>query len=265
MLSLIKKNNDNVNNNYESLPPFVLNPSYIGIVYLLSGGEHSLYLKDLSQDVIRKLDFKLDMDYTSWCQICKSFGVSERTPVLHPWKDEFEHLEYFDFRPTRSAFSKILDMFSHVPVKLFKEVLEALQLYDLSDVLDEGKPRAIRSLRPLLSLREIEKLRNSRDRPISYHSSVAVLIIDGRETCDTEGIEKFFKGLNAKSEVTVMRCRNDIEAAKTEFLKKSEGEQRFESSPVSLKKAGKDSESEMDTLRSDFSEVIQRWISNQGW
>ena len=265
MLSLIKKSNDNVNNNYESLPPFVLNPSYIGIVYLLSGGEHSLYLKDLSQDVIRKLEFKLDMDYTAWGQICESFGMSKHTPFLDPWEDEFGRPTHLYLRRRTSEFSKILGIFSHVPVKLFKEVLEALQLYDLSDVLDEGKPRAIRSLRPVLSLQEIEKLRNSRDRPISYHSSVAVLIIDGRETCDTEGIEKFFKGLNAKSEVTVMRCRNDIEAAKTEFLKKSEGEQRFESSPVSLKKAGKDSESETDTLRSAFSEVIQRWISNQGW
>ena len=265
MLSLIKKNDDNVNNNYKCLPPFVLNPSYIGIVYLLSGGEHSLYLKDLSQDVIRKLDFKLDMDYTAWEQICKSFGMSERTLELDPWQDEFVRHKYFEFRRATSEFSKILGMFSHVPVKLFKEVLEALQLYDLSDVLDEGKPRAIRSLRPVLSLQEIKKLRNSRDRPISYHSSVAVLIMDGRETCDTEGIEKFFKGLNAKSEVTVMRCRNVMKAAETEFLKKSEGEQRFESTPVSLKKAGKDSESEMDTLRSAFSEVIQSWISNQGW
>ena len=260
MLSLIKKNNDNVNNNYENLPPFVLNPSYIGIVYLLSGGEHSLYLKDLSQDVIRKLDFKLDMDNTAWEQICKSFGMTKYTPMLDPWL-----LKYSDFRRTRSEFSKILGMFSHVPVKLFKEVLEALQLYDLIDLLEEGKPRATRSLRPVLRLQEIEKLRNPNDRPISYHSSVAVLIIDGRETCDTEGIEKFFKGLNAKSEVTVMRCRNVMKAAETEFLKKSEGEQRFESTPVSLKKAGKDSESEMDTLRSAFSEVIQSWISNQGW
>ena len=265
MLSLIKKNNDNVNNNYESLPPFVLNPSYIGIVYLFSGGEHSLYLKDLSQDVIRKLDFLLYMDCIAWDQICESFGMSERTPVLSPWRDEFMRLKNLGFRRTTSEFSNILGMFSHVPVKLFKEVLEALQLYDLSDVLDEGKPRAIRSLRPVLSLQEIEKLRNSDDRPISYHSSVAVLIIDGRETCDTEGIEKFFKGLNAKSEVTVMRCRNVMKAAEIEFFKKSEGEQRFESSPVSLKKAGKDSESEMDTLRSAFSEVIQSWISNQGW
>ena len=99
-------------------------------------------------------------------------------------------------------------MFPDTPVKLLKEVFEALQLYDLIDLLEEGKPRATRSLRPALRLQEIEKLRNPDDRPISYHSSVAVLIIDFEKNCDTEGIEKFFEGLNTKSKVTVMRYRN---------------------------------------------------------
>ena len=75
-------------------------------------------------------------------------------------------------------------MFPDTPVKLLKEVFEALQLYDLIDLLEEGKPRATRSLRPALRLQEIEKLRNPDDRPISYHSSVAVLIIDFGETGD---------------------------------------------------------------------------------
>ena len=138
-------------------------------------------------------------------------------------------------------------MFPDTPVKPLKQVFEALQLYDLVDLLEEGKPRATRSLRRALSLQEIEKLRNSDDRPISYHSSVAVLIIDFAETCDTEGIKKFFKGLNTKSEVTVMRCRNVIEAIK--------------SSPRSQEKL----EREMNKLSSTSSEVIQSWISNQGW
>ena len=106
-------------------------------------------------------------------------------------------------------------MFPDTPVKLLKEVFEALQLHDLIDLLEEGKPLATRLLRPALRLQEIEKLRNSDDRPISYHSSVAVLIIDFAETCDTEGIKKFFKGLNTKSEVTVMRCRNVIDAVRS--------------------------------------------------
>ena len=142
-------------------------------------------------------------------------------------------------------------MFPDTPVKLLKEVFEALQLYDLIDLLEEGKPRATRSLRPALRLQEIEKLRNPHDRPISYHSSVSVLIIDGKETYDTEGVEKFFKGLNTKSEVTVIRCRNVIEAV--------------ESLPVPATEMKEAFKREMNKLSAKVSEVIQSWISNQGW
>ena len=142
-------------------------------------------------------------------------------------------------------------MFPDTPVKLLKEVFEALQLYDLIDLLEEGKPRATRSLRPALRLQEIEKLRNPDDRPISYHSSVAVLIIDFEETFDTEEIEKFFKGLNTKSEVTVMRCRN--------FIKE------VGSFPRLLEKVVEDIKRDMNKLSATSSEVIQSWISNQGW
>ena len=142
-------------------------------------------------------------------------------------------------------------MFPDTPVKLLKEVFEALQLYDLIDLLEEGKPRATRSLRPALRLQEIEKLRNPDDRPISYHSSVAVLIIDFMETCDTEGIEEFFKGLNTKSEVTVMRCRNVIGAV--------------EYSIWPMRNLEENIKRDMNKLSPTSSEVIQSWISNQGW
>ena len=173
-------------------------------------------------------------DQTAFKQICQSFGIDRSL-----------------FFSQASTFSGILSMFPYTPVRLLKEVFEALQLYDLIDLLEEGKPRATRSLRPALRLQEIEKLRNPDDRPISYHSSVAVLIIDFAETSDTEGIKKFFKALNTKSEVTVMRCRNVIEAVRS-FL-------------WSLEKMEEDIKREMNKLSLISSEVIQRWISNQGW
>ena len=210
-------------------PLFVLNSLYVGI-HLLSGDDPKLCLKDINDEVIRKLDRRLIYDQTAAEQISQSFGI-ERSLIYS--------------RTIR--FKVILYMFPDTPVKLLKEVFEALQLYDLIDLLEEGKPRATRSLRPALRLQEIEKLRNPDDRPISYHSSVAVLIIDFAETCDTEGIKKFFKGLNTKSEVTVMRCRNVIEAIK--------------SSPRSQVKLKR----EMNKLIPTSSEVIQSWISNQGW
>ena len=199
-------------------------------IHFFSGDDHKLCWKHLSSAVIEKLDVRLKNDQTAFEQVCQSFGI-DRIP----------------FFSRASTFAGILSMFPDTPVKLLKEVFEALQLYDLIDLLEEGKPRATRSLRPALRLQEIEKLRNPDDRPISYHSSVAVLIIDFAETCDTEGIKKFFKGLNTKSEVTVMRCRNVIEAIK--------------SSPRSQVKLKR----EMNKLIPTSSEVIQSWISNQGW
>ena len=217
---LDKKNNDYDDNNNESHPLFVLNSLYVGI-HFLSGDDHKLCWKDLSREVIRKLERRLKNDQTAFKQICQSFGI--------------DGLWFFS---RKRKLSEFLGMFPDTPVKLFKEVFEALQLHDLIDLLEEEKPRATSSLRPALRLQEIEKLRNPDDRPISYHSSVAVLIIDFEETWDTQGIEKFFKGLNTKSEVTVMRCRNTIGAASFPALKK---------------------------LSSTASEVIQSWISNQGW
>ena len=200
----------------------------------MSGDDHKLCLRDLSEEVFRKLERRLENDQTAVKQICQSFGIDRS--LFFNWA---------------STFSRILSMFPDTPVKLLKEVFEALQLYDLIDLLEEGKPRATRSLRPALRLQEIEKLRNPDDRPISYHSSVAVLIIDFAETCDTEGIKEFFKGLNTKSEVTVMRCRNVIEAVETSKWPKRNLEDNIKR--------------EMNKLSPTSSEVIQSWISNQGW
>ena len=214
-------------------PHFVLNSLYFGI-HLFSGDDHKLCLKDLNSELIEKLEGRLKNDRTAFKQICRSFGIDRSL-----------------FLSLANKFSGILIMFPDTPVKLLKEVFEALQLYDLIDLLEEGKPRATRSLRPVLPLQEIEKLRNPDDRPISYHSSVAVLIIDFAETCDTEGIEKFFKALNTKSEVTVMRCRNVIEAGRTPIWQ--------------LRNLEENMKRETNKLSPKVSEVIQSWISNQGW
>ena len=214
-------------------PHFVLNSLYFGI-HLFSGDDHKLCLKDLNSELIGKLEGRLKNDQTAFQQICRSFGIDRSL-----------------FLSRERILSGILSMFPDTPVKLLKEVFEALQLYDLIDLLEEGKPRATRSLRPALRLQEIEKLRNPDDRPISYHSSVAVLIIDCAETCDTEGIEKFFKGLNTKSEVTVMRCRNVIKAVRT--------------FPWELRNLEENIKRETNKLSPKVSEVIQSWISNQGW
>ena len=210
-----------------------MNSLYVGI-HFFSGDDHKLCWKDLRSEVIGKLDVRLKNDQTAFKQICQTFGID---------------ISPFPYQTI--TFDEILSLFPNTPVKLLKEVFEALQLYDLIDLLEEGKPRATRSLRPALRLQEVEKLRNPDDRPISYHSSVAVLIIDFEETFDTEGIEKFFKGLNTKSEVTVMRCRNFNEAVGNFIWPMRNLEENIKR--------------EMDKLSPTSSEVIQSWISNQGW
>ena len=172
---------------------------------------------DLGKDIIGELDERLKRDEVAVRYISKSFGLKGR---LAP--------------------EVILELFPDTPVKLFKDVLEALQLYDLVELLSEKprKSRLGRSLRPALSLQEIEKLRKTADpRPTTYHSNVAVLIITEEKNHRTEGIERFFKGLSSKSDVTVLEWN-------VLSLVASEHRLWFEKAVQA---------------------VIERWIHNQGW
>ena len=145
-------------------------------------------------------------------------------------------------------------------MKLLKEVFEALQLYDLVDLLPDKpleKPQKARSLRLALPLQEIEKLRKTADgRPTTYHSSAAVMIITDEEDSNTEGIKNFFKGLDPNSDVTIIKCKN---ASRTEYEIK---EMQFEATRHwELQKL----KMEMENIKRAASAVIDRWIDNQGW
>ena len=146
-----------------------------------------LCLKDLSKDVIQKLNVRLAADQVASRHIYESFGI-------------------------KHAFGRsmtIFELFPATPVKLFEDVLEALQLYDLVELLEKPrKPRPGRSLRAALPLQEIEKLRKTADpRPTTYHSNAAVLIMTDEKNHCTEGFESFFKGLSSKSDVTVLEWK----------------------------------------------------------
>ena len=168
---------------------------------------------DLSKGVIRELDERLKGDGVSVSHISKAFGF--KGPLLP---------------------AVMFELFSGTPVKLFKDVLEALQLYDLVELLE--KPQPVRSLRAALPLQEIEKLRKSTDpRPTTYHSSVAVLIITDEKGRFTKGIERFVKGLSSKSDVTVLEWKVlPLVAPQKKILSEKA-----------------------------VSAVIERWIHNQGW
>ena len=180
-----------------------------------------LCLKDLSKDVIRELNTRLAGDQVAVRHIYKSFGI----------KGPFH----------RSM--NIFELFPDTPTKLFKDVLEALQLFDLVELLE--KPQPVRSLRPALPLKEIGKLRKTTyPRPTTYHSNAAVLIITDKKSHHTEGIERFFKGLSSKSDVTV-------------FERKAPAAKEFQRKKLKIQKR-------MKINKTAVSEVIERWIHNQG-
>lgn len=102
----------------------------------------------------------------------------------------------------------IRKMFPDTPVKLLKEVFEALNLYDFAEFLENATKRR-RTLRPALSLKEMEKLSND-NRPTKVYSEVEVLIIDFCEASenaadnDAARVGSFFKALNSRNEVTTL-------------------------------------------------------------
>ena len=100
-------------------------------------------------------------------------------------------------------------IFPDTPVKLLKEVFEALKLYDLAELLEKAtKPR---TLRPALPLKEIEKLSSVSNRPTKVYSKAKVLIVDVCEACesstdnDVETARSIFKAQNSQNEVTTLK------------------------------------------------------------
>ena len=198
-------------------------------------------MKDLDTDTTRELRARLAGDQVALRRIHKSFGI--RGP--------------FD----RSM--NIFELFPDTPVKLFKDVLEALQLYDMVELLQKTqKPQPVRSLRPALPLQEIEKLRKTTDpRPTTYHSNVAVLIITAEKNHHTEEMERFFKGLSSKSDVTVVEWKTQAYFVQLESL--LYGWNRPDETQV--RRLEMETRKEMETSATALSAVIERWIHNQGW
>ena len=148
-------------------------------------------MKDLSKEVTEELTFRLNRNKDIQNQFYRSFG-------LHP------DLLY-------DGLTNIRNIFPDTPVKLLKEVFEALQLFDFAEFLEKAtKPR---TLRPALPLEEIEKLSNVSNRPTKVYSKAKVLIVEfceGRSTAadndrnDAERVGSFFKALNSQNEITTL-------------------------------------------------------------
>ena len=109
-------------------------------------------------------------------------------------------------------------------------------------------------------------------RPTTYHSSAAVLIIADKENSSAEGIKNFFKGLNSKSDVTLINHNNasrmENELVEMEWLRQWKG-RRMQTEEEELRKEIKkkkgELQKEIENITTAVSAVIDRWIHNQGW
>ena len=156
-------------------------------------------MKDLSKEVTEELTFRLNRNKDVQNQFYRSFGLHPDLP--------YDELNY---QP-----KNIRNIFPDTPVKLLKEVFEALQLFDFAEFLEKAtKPR---TLRPALPLKEIEKLSNVSNRPTKVYSKAEVLIIEfceGPSTAanndrnDAERVGSFFKALNSQNEVTTLNSNH---------------------------------------------------------
>ena len=152
-----------------------------------------LCLKDLSDDIIHELIERLQADEAALEKFHQFFGL--KMGDRYPFEDRFPFI------------GEIKKLFPDTSVSVLKECFEALQLYDLAELLEKVKPR---SLRPAVSPEQIEKLRRTDHRPTKYHSHVAVLVVDFTvegdtfEREDVKKIETFFKDLNSRNEVGII-------------------------------------------------------------
>ena len=237
------------------------------MILLFLDSVNQLCYKDLSRDVTSELKGRIGADSNSLRLILQSFKIT--TDIMqHPIE----------------MVADVLNYFPNTPVKLLRDVFEALQLYDLVELLEKpGNPLATGSLRPALSLDEIQKLRNTAGRPISYHSRAAVLIF-AKDTQDSsvKGIETFFKDLNLNSKVTVIQYRDclgitpqvttEAEIRRINEQLKTETEReaiialksKLQSKMETLWEWAQSAREKRNAVRDAFM-VIDEWIQHQGW
>ena len=134
--------------------------------------------------VISEIYRRLEIDHDAFKLVLQSFGISKPLRLRN--------------------FSSIFQLFPDTPVTMLKDVFEALQLYDLLELLESKsaiKPH--RSLQLAYTFDEIKKLNGVADLPATYHSCGAVLIIaDDENVSSASAIKTFFTDLDNKSDVT---------------------------------------------------------------
>ena len=135
--------------------------------------------------VISEIQERLERDHDAFKRVLQSFGIS-KNPRLR-----------------LRNFSSIFHLFPDTPVTMLKDVFEALQLYDLLELLEIKSIKPPSSLQLAYTLDEIKKLNEVSNLPTTYHSCGAVLIItDDENVSSASAIKTFFTDLENKSDVT---------------------------------------------------------------
>ena len=139
----------------------------------------------MNEKVISEIKERLKRDRDAFKRVLQSFGITKNTLPLR-------------------NFSSIFQLFPDTPVTMLKDVFEALQLYDLLELLEIKsaiKPHS--SLQLANTLDEIKKLNGVADLPTTYHSCGAVLIItDDENVSSVSAIKTLFTDLDNKSDVS---------------------------------------------------------------
>ena len=139
----------------------------------------------MDRGVISKIQNRLNSDDDALKRVLQSYGITKKPSRL-------------------SNFPSIFHLFPDTPVTMLKDVFEALQLYDLLELLEmKSAIKPQRSLQLAYTLDEIKKLNEVADLPTTYHSCGAVLIItDDENVSSASAIKTFFTDLDNKSDVT---------------------------------------------------------------
>ena len=174
------------------------------MLFILHAEADKLCLKDLSSEVTEDLDRRLEVDKAAMEKLHQFFGLK---------------------MGRRFKFSDLKDLFPDTTVSVLKKCFEALRMYDFAEIMEKVRPR---SLHPVLSPEQIEKLWRVGDRPTKYHSDVAALVVnhiveeDIVERTDwAEKIEIFIKDLNSQNEVATVSLASSQETR--EFLREIKG------------------------------------------
>ena len=142
------------------------------------------------------MDWKLSVDKVGLERVFRFFGL----------KVDFKSSSHVSFM------KGITRGFPNTPVDLMRQCFEALQMYDLVDLLEKAVKTI--SLRPVLSSGEVETLRTG-DLPTKSHNNVVVLVVNESADKDlNQKIEGFFKELNSQNDVTVIGSSRSEEKLK---------------------------------------------------